>query len=73
MAMAPVSHEVREPRDLETGRAALVIPTSDPARTDFRWEAYRESGLVRGSIPADRGDHPVTIRACWLNRLNQGD
>jgi hypothetical protein len=32
MAITPVSHEVSEPHDLETGRAILFIPTSNPTR-----------------------------------------
>src|ERR1700691_1546644 len=32
MAITPVSHEVSEPHDLETGRAILFIPTSNPPR-----------------------------------------
>src|ERR1700688_370797 len=51
MVMAPVSHEVSEPHDLETGRAILLIPTSNPPRARSRWGVYRESGLVHGSIP----------------------
>src|SRR5277367_1460480 len=51
MAITPVSHEVSEPHDLETGRAILFILTSDPARARSRWGVYRESGLVLGSIP----------------------
>src|SRR6202795_157671 len=54
MAMTPVSHEVSEPHDLETGRAILLIPTSNPPRARSRWGVYRESGLVRGGIAAGR-------------------
>src|SRR5579863_7000856 len=50
MAITPVSHEVSEPHDLETGRAILFIPTSNPPRARSRWGVYRESGLVLGSI-----------------------
>src|ERR1700726_2939710 len=32
MAITPVSHEVSEPHDLETGRAILFTPTSNPTR-----------------------------------------
>src|ERR1700681_2443723 len=49
MAITPVSHEVSEPHDLETGRAILLIPTSNPPRARSRWGVYRESGLVLGS------------------------
>src|SRR5271163_2253006 len=55
MAITPVSHEVSEPHDLETGRAILLIPTSNPPRARSCWGAYRESGLVHGSIPDVRG------------------
>src|SRR5579863_1696167 len=55
MAITPVSHEVSEPHDLETGRAILFIPTSNPPRARSRWGVYRESGLVLGSIPAIHG------------------
>src|ERR1700685_2859041 len=48
MAITPVSHEVSEPHDLETGRAILLIPTSNPPRARSRWGVYRESGLVHG-------------------------
>src|SRR5258708_34591395 len=58
MAITPVSHEVSEPHDLETGRAILFIPTSNPPRARSRWGVYRESGLVLGSIPAVR-DNPI--------------
>src|SRR5580692_7349058 len=47
MAITPVSHEVSEPHDLETGRAILFIPTSNPPRGRSRWGVYRESGLAR--------------------------
>src|ERR1700674_4518975 len=57
MAITPVSHEVSEPHDLETGRAILLIPTSNPPRARSRWGVYRESGLVHGSIP-DVRDEP---------------
>src|SRR5271155_4891480 len=50
MAITPVSHEVSEPHDLETGRAILLIPTSNPPRARSRWGVYRESGLVLGWI-----------------------
>src|SRR5271170_2306289 len=55
MAITPVSHEVSEPHDLETGRAILLIPTSNPPRARSRWGVYRESGLVHGSNPAVHG------------------
>src|SRR5277367_2788827 len=54
MAITPVSHEVSEPHDLETGRAILFIPTSNPPRARSRWGVYRESGLVLGGIAAVR-------------------
>src|ERR1700732_1986123 len=54
MAIAPVSHEVSEPHDLETGRAILLIPTSNPPRARSRWGVYRESGLVHRSTAAGR-------------------
>src|ERR1700693_4403803 len=57
MAIAPVSHEVSEPHDLETGRAILFIPTSNPPRARSRWGDYRESGLVHGG-KADVRDLP---------------
>src|ERR1700684_595003 len=50
MAITPVSHEVSEPHDLETGRAILLLPTSNPPRARSRWGVYRESGLVLGGI-----------------------
>jgi hypothetical protein len=62
MAITPVSHEVLEPHDLETGRAVLFIPTSDPARTGFRREAYRESGLVLGRKTAIQTDPPPKLQ-----------
>src|SRR5271163_4576163 len=46
-----------EPRDLETGRAILLIPTSNPTRARSRRDVYRASGLVLGSIP-DVRDEP---------------
>src|SRR5271170_4012476 len=52
MAITPVSHEVSEPHDLETGRAILFIPTSNPPRTRSRRGVYRESGLVLGRTSA---------------------
>jgi hypothetical protein len=52
MAITLVSHEVSEPHDLETGRAILFIPTSNPTRARSRWDVYRESGLVHGGKPA---------------------
>src|ERR1700761_3106501 len=52
MAITPVSHEVSEPHDLETGRAILLIPTSNPPRARSGWGVYRESGLVLGRQPA---------------------
>src|SRR5271154_6016453 len=61
MAITPVSHEVSEPHDLETGRAILFIPTSNPPRARSRWGVYRESGLVLGSIPP--GDGALVVRA----------
>src|SRR5277367_4672986 len=54
MAITPVSHEVSEPHDLESGRAILFIPTSNPPRARSRWGVYRESGLVHGGIPVIR-------------------
>src|ERR1700722_84475 len=54
MAITPVSHEVSEPHDLETRRAILLIPTSNPPRARSRWGVYRESGLVHGGIAAIR-------------------
>src|SRR6202161_2397214 len=56
MAITPVSHEVSEPHDLETGRAILFIPTSNPPRGRSRWGVYRESGLVLGSISDARDE-----------------
>src|ERR1700758_2956975 len=53
MAITPVSHEVSEPHDLETGRAILLIPTSNPPRARSGC-VYRESGLVLGSTAAGR-------------------
>src|ERR1700722_7001720 len=50
MAITPVSHEVSEPHDFETGRAILFIPTSNPPRARSCWGVYRESGLVHGGI-----------------------
>src|ERR1700732_274226 len=73
MAIAPVSHEVSEPHDLETGRAILLIPTSNPPRARSRWGVYRESGLVLGSIadpecPVLCGvGAPDRIRTCRLS------
>src|SRR6202041_3348926 len=55
MAITPVSHEVSEPHDLETGRAILLIPTSNPPRARSRCGVYRESGLVHGSSPVTYG------------------
>src|ERR1700729_832663 len=49
MAITPVSHEVSEPHDLETRRAILLIPASNPPRARSRWGVYRESGLVHGA------------------------
>src|ERR1700691_2551620 len=54
MAITPVSHEVSEPHDLETRRAILLIPTSNPPRARSRWGVYRESGLVHGGIAVVR-------------------
>src|ERR1700740_1312356 len=54
MAIAPVSHEVSEPHDLETGRAILLIPTSNPPRARSRWGVCPESGLVHGGKAAVR-------------------
>src|SRR5271155_4539988 len=54
MAITPVSHEVSEPHDLETGRAILFIPTSNPPRARSRWVVYRERGLVHGGIAVVR-------------------
>src|SRR5271167_102839 len=61
MVMAPVSHEVSEPHDLETGRAILLIPTSNPPRARSRWGVYRESGLVHGGKAAGRGEMGATM------------
>src|ERR1700677_890964 len=61
MAITPVSHEVSETHDLETGRAILFIPTSNPPRARSRWGVYRESGLVLGGKAAvgdERGRWP---------------
>src|SRR5271168_2321690 len=55
MAITPVSHGVSEPHDLETGRAILFIPTSNPPRARSRWGVCRESGLVLGGKAANRG------------------
>src|SRR5277367_6081525 len=57
MAITPVSHEVSEPHDLETGRAILLIPTSNPPRARSRWGVYRESGLVLGGRAVTRRRH----------------
>src|ERR1700733_11803138 len=54
MAIAPVSHEVSEPHDLKTGRAILLIPTSNPPRARSRWGVYRESSLVLGGKAVSR-------------------
>src|SRR5271155_5515925 len=51
MAMSSYLKRGYEPHDLETGRAILFIPTSNPPRARSRWVVYRESGLVLGSIP----------------------
>src|SRR5271168_3528956 len=61
MAITPVSHEVSEPHDLETGRAILFIPTSNPPRARSRRGVYRESGLVLGGR-ADVEDRPFACR-----------
>src|ERR1700753_3068782 len=53
MAITPVSHEVSEPHDLESGRAILLIPTSNPPRARSGC-VYRESGLVHGSRAVGR-------------------
>src|ERR1700740_2312650 len=66
MAITPVSHEVSEPHDLETGRAVLFIPTSNPPRARSRWGVYRESGLVHGSEPA------LPRRASSAGRQSEG-
>src|SRR5271154_5332704 len=63
MAITPVSHEVSEPHDLETGRAILLIPTSNPPRARSRWGVYRESGLVHGSRRDGRGERGEDICA----------
>src|SRR5580704_2913188 len=74
MAITPVSHEVSEPHDLETGRAILLIPTSNPPRARSRWGVYRESGLVLGGIAVARRRHsttwdsPSAIFSCQLTR-----
>src|SRR5579863_3389070 len=76
MAITPVSHEVSEPHDLETGRAILFIPTSNPPRARSRWGVYRESGLVHGST-ADVGPAAVnrarTAPECRLGQIHSGD
>jgi hypothetical protein len=59
MAITPVSHEVSEPHDLETGQAILFIPTSNPPRGRSRWGVYRESGLVHGGKAAVR-EHGIS-------------
>src|ERR1700754_1561639 len=66
MAITPVSHEVSEPHDLETGRAILLIPTSNPARARSGWGVYRESGLVLGSKLAVRDDRSRAIQKALL-------
>src|ERR1700681_4863332 len=63
MAITPVSHEVSEPHDLETGRAILFIPTSNPPRARSRSGVYRESGLVLGSIPDVRDEPSPDFRS----------
>src|ERR1700749_1412770 len=65
MAITPVSHEVSEPHDLETGRAILLIPTSTPpgARSGC---VYRESGLVLGSEAPER---LLTTNVCFGSPL----
>src|ERR1700723_3810479 len=52
MAITPVSHEVSEPHDLETGRAILLIPTSNPPRARSRWGVYldRQPAFRRGAF-----------------------
>src|SRR5271163_627552 len=59
MAITPVSHEVSEPHDLETGRAILLIPTSKPT----------SRALPLGRLPRERfspwgdsGRSPVASR-----------
>src|ERR1700760_1379730 len=67
MAITPVSHEVSEPHDLETGRAILLIPTSNPPRARSGC-VYRESGLVLGSIPDVRDEHSPGLSRSELAR-----
>src|ERR1700690_4438772 len=62
MAITPVSHEVSEPHDLETGRAILFIPTSNPPRARSRSGVYRESGLVLGGKAVAHGDRINNLR-----------
>src|SRR5271168_2317289 len=66
MAITPVSHEVSEPLDLETGRAILFIPTSNPPRARSRWGVYRESGLVLGGKAAVRV--PMVVARVMIDR-----
>src|SRR5271170_4535424 len=69
MAITPVSHGVSEPHDLETGRAILFIPTSDPPRARSRWVVYRESGLVHGGIAVTRNAEANTTHK-WVSDSN---
>src|ERR1700689_5077943 len=50
MAITPVSHEVSEPHDLETGRAILFIPTSNPPRRRSRWVSTARAVLSMGRV-----------------------
>src|SRR5271167_1706835 len=69
IAITPVSHEVLEPHDLETGRAILLIPTSNPPRARSRWGVYRESGLVHGGKAVTRNAEPNTTHK-WARVSN---
>src|SRR5271155_4199859 len=55
-----------EPRDFETGRAILLIPTSNPTRARSRWDVYRASGLVHGGEAVVR---PARMRL-WSGTLD---
>src|SRR5271170_5455264 len=58
-----------EPRDLETGRAILLIPTSNPTRARSRRDVYRASGLVHGGIA---GLRDARWPRAFLQRRNLG-
>src|SRR6202021_556826 len=73
MAITPVSHEVSEPHDLETGRAILFIPTSNPPRARSGWGVYRESGLVHGGIADVRRRSLSRESRLFAGRLDRGD